>query len=179
MRVAWRQAQRYLIGMWLSEREFSPAYVFQVLAIRRQSVGDTPAGSREGWRRFSPLSLHLHPACGRKEMFPSSSKRGDKSQISMFANVGTRPESVISTEHEGAERLRASGKIPRMRPLPSRYEVFSPNCFLPMRDGKSFSIVAQKSSGSSATLKSCPAGPAQFILASPAFCTLLGGQLPG
>jgi hypothetical protein len=69
-------------------------------------------------------------------MFPSSSKRGDKSPLSMFANVGTRPESVISTEHEEAERLRASGEIPRMPPRPSRCEVFSPNCFFPMRDDK-------------------------------------------
>src|SRR5215472_11189223 len=32
--------------------------------------------------------------------------------------------SVISTDSEGAKRPKGSGEIPRMRPLPCRYEVF-------------------------------------------------------
>src|SRR5215472_6794152 len=36
--------------------------------------------------------------------------------------------SVISTDSEGAKRPKGSGEIPRMRPLPCRYEVFSPSC---------------------------------------------------
>src|SRR5215470_13421856 len=36
------------------------------------------------------------------------------------------PMSVISTDSEGAKRPKGSGEIPRMRPLPCRYEVFSP-----------------------------------------------------
>src|SRR5215472_17283123 len=36
--------------------------------------------------------------------------------------------SVISTDSEGAKRPKGSGEIPRMRPLPCRYEAFSPSC---------------------------------------------------
>src|SRR6516162_4407854 len=49
--------------------------------------------------------------------------------------------SVISTDSEGAKRPKGSGEIPRMRPRPCRYEVFSPSCpCYPLPDARRTSI---------------------------------------
>jgi len=43
------------------------------------------------------------------------------------------PMSVISTDPEGAKRLRASGEIPRMRTPPCWYREFLPGLLCPWR----------------------------------------------
>ena len=71
--------------------------------------------------------------------------------------------SVISTDSEGAKRPKGSGEIPRVRPLPYRYEVFSPSCSCyPLPDARTDSTTSFGSTFSRAA-------PARFTRVSPAF----------